>query len=40
MNKEERQVEGSFHYTRGIIQTYGHVLWIDKLTSNVPSNDE
>ena len=33
-------MKGSIYYTGGIIQTYGNVLWVDKLTSNILSNDE
>jgi len=40
MNKERRQVEGSIHDTRGIIQANGNVLWIDKLICKFSDHDE
>ena len=33
-------MESGIHYTRGVLQTNGDVLWIDQLASNVPNNDE
>ena len=40
MNKEGKQVKGSFYNIQGVIQTHSHVLWADKLTSDFLGNDK
>ena len=39
-NKERRQVEGSIHDTREVIQANGDILWIDKLICKLSDHDK
>ena len=38
MNKGERQVEGSFHDSRRVIQTNGNIIWAYELPSDISNN--
>ena len=40
MNKEERQVKGSIHHTRGVIWADSDIFWINEFTGNFSDHDE